>query len=102
VSQYQKSKTNLAFTKATDSEGQWHQLGRMQVCTSLQTDNQASTPPLSFLLAGFPFRPPSQQCQCTEGSNDKISAVTICKEAQHGEIQVQTGVHNATTSSVNS
>jgi len=24
----------------------------MQVCTSLQTDNQASTPPLSFLQAG--------------------------------------------------
>jgi len=26
----------------------WHQLGRMQVCTSVQTDNHASTPPLSF------------------------------------------------------
>jgi len=26
----------------------------MQVCTSLQTDNQASTPPLSFLQAGCP------------------------------------------------
>jgi len=25
---------------------QWHQLGHMQVCTSLQTDNHASTPPL--------------------------------------------------------
>jgi len=24
---------------------QWHQLGHMQVCTSLQTDNHASTPP---------------------------------------------------------
>jgi len=24
----------------------------MQVCTSLQTDNHASTPPLSFLQAG--------------------------------------------------
>ena len=31
---------------------QWHQLGHMQVCTSLQTDNHASTPPLSFLQAG--------------------------------------------------
>ena len=46
MSQYQKGKTNLGFTKARDSE--WHQLGRMQVCTSLQTDNYASTPPLSF------------------------------------------------------
>jgi len=26
----------------------------MQVCTSLQTDNHASTPPLSFLRAGCP------------------------------------------------
>ena len=36
------------------SEWQWHQLGHMQVCTSLQTDNHASTPPLSFLQAGCP------------------------------------------------
>jgi len=31
-----------------ETEWQWHQLGRMQVCTLLQTDNHASTPPLSF------------------------------------------------------
>jgi len=48
VSQYQKGKTNLDFTGARDSEWQWHQLGRMQVCTLLQTDNHASTPPLGF------------------------------------------------------
>jgi len=54
VSQYQKGKTNLDFTEARDSEWQWHQLGRMQVYTSLQTDNHASTPPLSFLQAGCP------------------------------------------------
>ena len=52
VSQYQKGKTNVDFTEARDSEWQWHQLGHMQVCTSLQTDNHASTPPLSFLQAG--------------------------------------------------
>jgi len=46
VSRYQKSKTNLDFTEARDSEWQWHQLGDMQVCTLLQTDNHASTPPL--------------------------------------------------------
>jgi len=49
VSLYQKGKTNLDFTEATDGEWQWHQLGYMQVCTSLQTDNHASTPPHSFL-----------------------------------------------------
>ena len=48
VSRYQKGKTNLDFNGARDSEWQWHQLGHMQVCTSLQTDNHASTPPLSF------------------------------------------------------
>jgi len=55
VSRYQKVKTNLDFTEARDSEWQWHQLGHMQVCTLLQTDNHASTPPLlSFLQAGCP------------------------------------------------
>jgi len=51
VSRYQKVKTNLDFTEARDSEWQWHELGHMQVCNSLQTDNHASTPPLSFYLA---------------------------------------------------
>ena len=48
VSWYQKGKTNLHFTEARDSEWQWNLLGHMQVCTSLQTDNHASTPPLNF------------------------------------------------------
>ena len=54
VSRYQKGKTNLDFTEARDSEWQWHQLEHLQVCTSLQTDNHANTPPLSFLQAGCP------------------------------------------------
>ena len=48
VSWYQKGKTNLDFPEARNSEWQWHQLGHMQVCTSLQADNHASTQPLSF------------------------------------------------------
>ena len=48
VGWYQKDKTNLDFTGARDSEWQWHQLGHMQVCTLLQADNHASTPPLVF------------------------------------------------------
>jgi len=54
VSRYQKGKTNLDFTEARDSEWQWHQLGYTQVGTSLQTDNHASTSPLSFLQVGCP------------------------------------------------
>ena len=57
---YQKGKTNLDFTEARDSEWQWRQLGHMQVCTTIQSDNHASTPPLSFLQAG-----------CTEGKSTK-------------------------------
>jgi len=48
VSRFEKGKTNLDFTEARDSELQWHQLGHMQICISLQTDNHASTPPLNF------------------------------------------------------
>ena len=54
-----KVKTNLDFIEARASELQWYQLGHMQICTSLQTDNHASTPPLSFLQAGCPFCHPT-------------------------------------------
>ena len=63
VSQYQKGKTNLDFTEARDSEWQWHQLGHMQVCASLQTDDHASTPPLSFLQAGCPSCRPTNSVE---------------------------------------
>jgi len=66
VSQYQKGKNNLDFTEARDSEWQWHLLGHMQLCTSLQIDNHASTPPL-FFTGRMPFLSPNQQRQSTEG-----------------------------------
>jgi len=66
VSRYQKGKTTLDFTGARDSEWQWHQLGHMQVCISLQTDNHASTPLFSFFTGQMPFLPPNQQLQSTE------------------------------------
>ena len=64
MSQYQKGKTNLDFTGARDSEWQWHQLGRMQVCTSLQTDNHAHH---SVFTGQMPFLPLNLQRQSTEG-----------------------------------
>jgi len=66
VSQYQKGKTSLDFTEARDNEWQCRQLGHMQVCTSLQTDNHASTPPLSFFTGRMPFLPLNQQHQSTK------------------------------------
>jgi len=63
VSQYQKGKTNLDFTEARHSEWQWHQLGYIQVCILLQTDNYASTPPLSdsVFYRRMHFLPPNRQ-----------------------------------------
>jgi len=78
VSRYQKGKTNLDFTEARDSEWQWHPLGHMQVGTSLQTDNHASTTPAhhhSVFTGRMPFLPPNQQRQSTEG-NLRLSTKT--------------------------
>jgi len=69
VSQYQKGKTNLDFTEARDSERQWHHLGHVQVCTSLQTDNHTTL----FFTGRMPFLPPNQQHQSTEGMHFKLS-----------------------------
>jgi len=68
VSRYQKGKTNLDFTEAKDSEWQWHQLGHMQVCTSRQIDNHATTRPLSFLHARCP-------CCCPTNSIKALKAL---------------------------
>jgi len=76
VSQYQKGKTNLDFTEARDSEWQWHQLGHMQVCTSLHTDNRASTPPLSFLQAGCPSCRPTNSVKAMKEMHNTNSLKT--------------------------
>jgi len=65
VSRYQKGKTNLDFTEVRHSE--WHQLGHVQFCTSLQTDNHASNPPLSFLQAGCPSCRPTNSVKALKG-----------------------------------
>jgi len=89
VSLYKKGKTNLDFTEAIDSEWQWHQLGHMQVCTSLQTDNHANTHHSVFLQAGTTqfftgqmlFLPPNQQRQSTEGTG--YQRVNIAPDYTH-------------------
>jgi len=75
VSQYQKGKKNLDFTEVTDSEWQWHQLGYMQVCTLLQTDNHTSTPPLCFLQAGYP------SCRLTNSVKALKALITCLSES---------------------
>ena len=77
MSRYQKGKTNLDFTEARDSEWQWHQLDRMQVCTSLQTDNHASTPPLSFLQAGCPSCHPTNSVKALKAINKLTETIPL-------------------------
>ena len=76
VGRYQKGKTYLDFTDARDSQWQWHQLDHMQVCTSFQTDNHASTPPLSFFTGRMPFLPPNQQRQSKKGKQ-RVNAYSL-------------------------
>jgi len=63
-----KVKTNLDFTEARDSEWQWYQLGHMQVCTSLNTDNHGSTTQLSFLQAGCPSCNPTNSVKALKAT----------------------------------
>jgi len=77
VSRYQKGKTNLDFTEARDSEWHWHQLGHMQVCTSLQIDNHASTPSLSFLQAGCPSCRPANSIKALKAKSSTILSEMI-------------------------
>jgi len=51
----------------------------MQVCISLQTDNHASTPSLSFFTGWMPFLPPNQQHKSTEGKATKILIYQVIK-----------------------
>jgi len=82
VSRYQKGKTNLDFPEARDSEWQWHWLGHMQVCTSLHTDNHASTQTLSFLQAGCPSCRPTNSVKALK-AYILVIYVSICITDEH-------------------
>jgi len=85
VSRYQKGKANLDFTEARDSEQQWYQLDHMQVCTLLQTDNHASTPPLSFFYR-LDALPATQ-----------LTAVKALKARARARMHTHTHTHNHLT-----
>jgi len=53
----------------------------MQVCTSLQTDNHASTPPLSFLQAGCPSCRPTNSVKA-------LKAQPVVFKIHDGNIQL--------------
>ena len=83
VSRYQKDKTNLDLTEARDSEWQWHQLGYMQVCTLLQTDNQHPTTPFFYRPDALPAAQPTASKHwrhSTEGITAASSALGVLND----------------------
>jgi len=93
MSRYQKGKTNLDFTEARDSEWQWHQLGHMLVCTSLQTYNHTSTAPLNFLQARCTSCRPTNSVKALN-QKKKLSTWGIKESCPYGE-QKQCCLHTA-------
>ena len=57
----------------------------MQVCTSLQTDNHASTPPLIFLQAGCPSCRPTNSVKALKASQSTVVVYNGSKMHSGGE-----------------
>jgi len=65
----------------------------MQVCTSLQTDNHASTPPLSFLQAGCPSCRPTNSVKALKAQEEhpackKLSGAVLVWLSVWSEVQI--------------
>jgi len=79
VSRYEKGKINLDFTGARDSECQWHQLGHMQVCTSLQTDNHVSNPPLIQVVVSNKQKKEDKRVKRSTVSSYEFGSLKCCQ-----------------------
>ena len=109
VSQYQKGKIDCDFTEARDSEWQRHQLGHMQVCTSLQTNNHANGQfsqtrffpwQLShslifpgFQTSGHPVIKSRNVIKINNYNNHQTGEMYCTKENNDDEILVGKGIH---------
>jgi len=76
------------FTEARDSEWQWHQLGHMQICTSPQADNHASTHHSVFLQTGCPSCHPTNSVKAlkaltTPANNTRSTTHLISQHFHH-------------------
>jgi len=80
ISRHQKAKPFCILLEQEMMGWQW--AGPYAICTSLQTDNHASTSPLSFYR---PDAPPAAQptaskhCHCFKTANIKILSTNYCK-----------------------
>ena len=71
MSRYQKGNTIWILPKKATVSGSGIS------CTLLQTDNHASSPPLSFLQAGCPSCRPTNSVKAEQNRADTCTAVTI-------------------------
>jgi len=67
----------------------------MQVCTSLQADNHARTPPLSFLQAGCPSCRPANSIKALKAYSDcgKEAIILLSGVLLPAEANVKFGNH---------
>jgi len=61
----------------------------MQVCTALQTDSHASTPPLSFLQAGCPSCHPTNSVKARKATSPVKSTVDYMMVRQEDKANVR-------------
>jgi len=80
------------FTAARDSEWQWHLLGYMQICTSSQTDNHTSIPPL-FFTCHMPLESPTNSIKALKA----VDWLCITNTNVNEQIQKLTHTHNRFT-----
>jgi len=70
VSRHEKGKPFWILLEQEMMGGQWHQLDHMQIiCTLLQTNNHASTSPLSFLQAICPSCHPTNSVKALRATS---------------------------------
>jgi len=96
VSQYQKGKTDLDFTEARGSQWQWHQLGHMQVCTSLRQITMLA-PNHSVFAGRMPFDP---SC-CPTNSVEALKAIRRISTHRTKRLHLKTSHQKQQTINVN-
>ena len=68
----------------------------MQVCTSLQTDNHASTPPLSFLQAGCPSCRPTNSIKALKVTESTVTNIVMTKDVREPASSYSAGTQDRT------
>jgi len=96
VSRHQKGKPLWILLEQEMMGWQWHQLDHMQIiCTSLQTDNDASTSPLRFLQAGCPSCCPANSVKALKAKHPLVDSVQLLSTFAVQELFAECGADKA-------